>query len=284
MWLIIRLVSVVAILWTLTACQSITNYTELEGPLFTGAYADPPTQVPAEIKVITWNIKFSEKIHTAIAELNEVEALQNADIILLQEMDESGVDAIARALKLNYVYFPASIHSHHHKNFGNAILSKWPLSDPVKLQLPHANPKNQQTRIATRALVNLGDTRIPVYSVHTETMWLGEPKRMEQLDTMAADIGEDSPLVIIGGDFNTLTGNSVDELTERFAQAKLERVSAGAESTFAAGGLDFTSDHIFVRGMTAIENGIWPDTQASDHFPVWVTLNPILQNPPVTLP
>jgi len=270
---IIRLVSIVSILWTLAACQSITNYNAPEGPLFTGNYADTPSEVPDEIKVITWNIKFSEKIDAAIAELSEVKALQNADIILLQEMEETGVDAIAQALQYNYIYFPASVHSHHDKNFGNAILSKWPLSDPVKLQLPHENPKNKQTRIATRALVTIDDKQIPIYSVHTETLWLSGSKRSEQLDTLAADIGEDTPYVVIGGDFNTLTDSGVEQLTERFAQANLERVSAGAEPTFSAGGLDFTSDHIFARGMTPTENGVWPDTQASDHFPVWGTVS-----------
>jgi endonuclease/exonuclease/phosphatase family metal-dependent hydrolase len=272
MILIIRLAGIIAIFWTLTACQSITNYNQTEGPLFTGTYTNTPAEVPAEIKIITWNIKFSEHIDTAIAELSKVKELQHADIILLQEMDETGVEAIARALQYNYVYYPASIHSHHDKNFGNTILSKWPLSDPVKLQLPHENPKNKQTRIATRAVVTIGDKQIPVYSVHTETLWLSGSKRSEQLDTLTTDIGENTPYVIIGGDFNTLTDDGAESLTERFAQAKLERVSAGAEPTFSAGGIEFTSDHIFSRGMAPIENGVWPDTQASDHFPVWVIL------------
>lgn len=270
---IFRFIGVVSILWALTACQSIANYDEPEGPLFSGNLADTPSELPDEIKVITWNIKFSEEIDTAITELSKVEELQNADIILLQEMDEVGVKAMAQALKYNYVYFPASVHSHHDKNFGNAILSKWSLSDPVKLQLPHENPKNKQTRIATRAVAAIGDTQIPVYSLHTETLWLSGSKRSEQLDTLAADIGKDSPYVIIGGDFNTLIGAGVENLTERFAQANLDRVSAGAEPTFSAGGLDFTSDHIFTRGIIPIENGVWPDTQASDHFPVWVTVS-----------
>ena len=267
-----QLIGIALFLWSLTACQSIVNYTEPEGPLFIGAYATPPAEVPDEIKVITWNIKFSEKIDTAITELDTVTELQNADIILLQEMDEIGVETIAQALKLNDVYYPASVHSHHNKNFGNAILSKWPLSNPVKVQLPYANPKNQQTRIATRAVVTIGRKQIPVYSVHTETMWLSEANRMEQFDTLAADIGENSPYIIIGGDFNTLTEHSAEILLARFEQADLEYASAGAAPTFTVDGLAFTSDHIFTRGMTVLASGVWPHTNASDHFPVWVQL------------
>jgi endonuclease/exonuclease/phosphatase family metal-dependent hydrolase len=267
---LIRLIGAALSVLMLIACQTISNYDDPEGPLFTGNYANTPSEIPAEIKVVAWNIRFSEKIDTAIAELSEVKELQNADIILLQEMDETGVEAIAHALQYNYVYFPASVHSYHQKNFGNAILSKWPLSNPVKLQLPHPNPKNRQARIATRAVVTIGNKQIPVYSAHTETMWLNESKRNEQLDTLAADIGQASPYVIIGGDFNTLTGNSVEALAERFAQINLERVSAGTEPTFVSSGLEFTSDHIFTRGITPTQNGVWPDTQASDHFPVWV--------------
>ena len=95
---------------------------------------------------------------------------------------------------------------------------------------------------------------------------------MEQFDTLAADIGENSPYIIIGGDFNTLTEHSAEILLARFEQADLEYASAGAAPTFTVDGLAFTSDHIFTRGMTVLASGVWPHTNASDHFPVWVQL------------
>ncbi len=257
----------------LTACQSITNYTAPDGPLFTGVYADTPPGFSGAVRVITWNIKFGENIDTAITELTEVETLQEADFILLQEMDEGGVEKLAQTLQYNYVYFPASVHTHHHRNFGNAILSKWPLSHPAKLILPHKNPKNDQIRIAARAVAAVGRQEILIYSVHTETFWLEPAKRYAQFDALAADMDDRYDTVIVGGDFNTLTAGSIEILEERLAQAQLKRMSSNAGVTFTGGDMDLISDHIFARGMTALETAAWPHTQASDHFPVWVLLS-----------
>jgi endonuclease/exonuclease/phosphatase family metal-dependent hydrolase len=224
------------------------------------------------IKVISWNVKFSEAIDTGISELTTVPELQDADIILLQEMDELGAEAIARALSLNYVYYPASIHSHHERNFGNAILSKWPISEPAKIILPFENPKNGQIRTATRAIVTVGDRNILAYSVHTETVWLSPDKRLAQFETLATDIEAQSDHVIVGGDFNTATQTSLERLDTLFARADLVRASAGAGYTVEKGGWPFAIDHIYAGGLTPVETGVWRNTQASDHYPVWATL------------
>jgi endonuclease/exonuclease/phosphatase family metal-dependent hydrolase len=280
------LVAVLSALAPLAACRSIENYEELEEPVYRGQYSDgvssengTPIEDGApfsngEIKVVTWNIAFADQIEQAIKEFQEFEALQRADIILLQEMDEEGVEAIALALRYDYVYYPASIHSHHEENFGNAVLSKWPISDSEKLILPHRNPKNDQIRVAVKALISVEDVEVPVYSVHTETFWLSESKRGEQLDYLAEAIEPKYNFVIIGGDFNTLTPGSVKALEERMTQAGFERASAGAGPTVEVVGVSATLDHLFVRGFSASEGGVWADTEASDHAPLWVTLTP----------
>jgi endonuclease/exonuclease/phosphatase family metal-dependent hydrolase len=250
----------------------IENFTESGKPFFEGNYAETPAPFAGQLKVITWNIRYAEKIETAIAELSAVEELQDADIILLQEMDETGTETIAQTLKYNYVYYPASIHSHHERNFGNAILSKWPLSHPAKLLLPYENLIKQR-RIAVRAVVTLGETEVLVYSIHTETIWLEKDKRMAQVETVTNDIRQqDQAYVLAGGDFNTTTQPSVRAVEELFAQVGMERVSAEAGPSVVITGVPFSADHIFARGMSPLAAGVWPDTQASDHLPVWVEL------------
>jgi endonuclease/exonuclease/phosphatase family metal-dependent hydrolase len=168
------------------------------------------------------------------------------------------------------VYYPASIHSHHHRNFGNAILSKWPLSHPAKLLLPYENLIKQR-RIAVRAVVTLGTTDVLVYSVHTETIWLGKTRRQAQVETITNDIAQqDQAYVLAGGDFNTTTQPSVAAVEELFAQVGLERVSAEAGPSVVLAGVPFSADHIFARGMVPLAAGTEPGTQASDHLPVWV--------------
>ena len=256
----------------LIGCQPIENYAEENTPVFTGNYAPASLPFDGDLKVITWNIKFAQEVEQAIKELQEVEGLQDTDVLLLQEMEETAVDQIARELQYNYVYFPASIHTENDSNFGNAILSKWPLTDAEKIILPHENPKNEQMRIATKAITTIDDLEIALYSVHTETIWLSGEKRLDQVEEIIAHL-DDRDFIFVGGDFNSATEGSVATLDEKFAEANMERISKNAEPTVEIGGIGFSADHIFARDGVLIENGVWSDTKASDHYPVWVTVS-----------
>src|SRR6185436_13762504 len=111
------------------------NYPDPAGPRFHGEFAGQP-QAPT-VKVVTLNVKYSRRIGTVIQLLRDVEALRNPDVVALQEMDDAGTEAIARALSLNYVYYPGALHPKTGKNFGNALLSRWPMEADRKLLLPH---------------------------------------------------------------------------------------------------------------------------------------------------
>ncbi|HDZ59187.1 MAG TPA: endonuclease/exonuclease/phosphatase family protein, partial [Actinobacteria bacterium] len=121
----------------MAATVDTENFCKPDGPRYEGSYAGGSARFSGELNVVSWNIKFAREIDTAIAELNETDQLRNADIMLLQEMDDEGVDAIARSLGLNYVYFPASVHCRTGKKFGNAVLARWEISGSAKLLLPH---------------------------------------------------------------------------------------------------------------------------------------------------
>ncbi len=255
----------------LTSCRPISNYDE-SGPLFSGEYASDSVSFDGVLKVVSWNIKYSEKIPEALDDLTTFAELQDADIILLQEMDEEGVETLARSLGYNYVYYPASIHTHHDRNFGNAILARWPIGNPEKLILPHQNPKNRQTRIATKASVWVEDREVPTYSVHTETFWLPPNQRLDQVQTIIDDIDPDADHAIIGGDFNTLTPMSVAAVVSRFDQAGFEWATEAANDTITSDLIPLVTDLIFTKNMTVIESGSVADIGASDHTPVWTNL------------
>jgi endonuclease/exonuclease/phosphatase family metal-dependent hydrolase len=261
----------------LASCASVSNFTAPLEPRFEGNFSDEQAEFDHTIEVVSYNISYGEDVDQAISELTEFDELSGADIILLQEMDEAGTESIARSLGYNFVYYPASIHSHHKKNFGNAILSKWPISDPEKIILPYANPRNQQTRIAVKAIVTIDDIQIPTYSVHTETFWLGPKKRNAQIDTLVDSINEGYPYIIVGGDFNTLTPGSLKYLEAKFDQIGMERASVGSGYSAGIAPLVFTLDHVFAKGMPVIEVGNSEQAKASDHFPICVSIAPDLE-------
>ena len=118
--------------------------------------------------MVTYNIRQGQAIQQAGEALHRAERLREVDVIALQEMEETGVERLARWLRANYVYYPAFTRRSG-RNAGNAILTRWPLSGARKVILPRRHPVTGQLRIAVRATVTVGANAIAVYSVHTET-------------------------------------------------------------------------------------------------------------------
>lgn len=250
----------------------MNNHTDPEGPLFTGEFAAGRPPESAELLVVSYNLRYGEAIDEAIRAYREANPLPEADIVLLQEMDESGVRAIAQELGFNYAYFPASV-AEDGDNFGNAILARWPLSDPYKLILPGLHPLTGQQRTATRATVTVGEKEILVYSTHIEVATAPPALREAQFAAILEDIPDSATQVIVGGDFNTVTGWGVGALAEQFAAAGLDHASAGLGPTFTRFGVrPSATDHLFSRGFERRDAGVLSDVTASDHFPVWARL------------
>src|SRR5512134_1621026 len=132
----------------LAGCAPMPNLLNPSSPRFEGAYA-PSAPVgfspAAPLRVVTFNIKFAREIDRAVAVL-EGDSLRDADILMLEEMDDQGVDRIARALGLNYAYYPATVHPGNGKYFGPAVLSRWPIERSWKVLLPHEGWGRRQRR------------------------------------------------------------------------------------------------------------------------------------------
>ncbi len=249
--------------------RQIVNYEDESEPVFIGSFAETPPDFSEDLTVVSSNTHFVENIGLAIEELGEIPKI---DILLLQEVDEVETERIARALKHNYVYYPASVHTKHDKNFGNAILSRWTIKKSEKLILPHENPKNGQIRIAVCAIVVVDKVEILTCTVHTETAWLGYKKRLEQVDTLINNIDDDAEYVIVGGDFNTVSSRSVRDLDDRFEGVGLKRATHRVGVTTARLPVGFAMDHIYTRGMSVLDAGKHSQAKASDHLPIWAQL------------
>jgi len=255
--------------FNLAACSDTPNYLAPNKPRYAGSYSVGAPDYDGSPKIVTWNIKFSRDIDGAIETFRASPDLLEADAILLQEMDAEGVEAIARALELNYVYYPASVHPKTNRDFGEAILSPWPLTDDAKIILPHASSRNGQIRMAVRARVQTPDIPILVYSVHTETALMAPDKRVDQVQALLDDVPADARPVVIGGDFNTVTPVEREMLLQMMGDGDFEWLTEAAGATVQEGGAGIIMDYIFARGLVASESGV-VDSDASDHLPLWV--------------
>lgn len=250
------------------------NHSDEQGPLYRGNFAARPSGAPREWIVVSYNLRYGQAVEEMIAAFQATDPLARADIILLQEMHETGVSAVAQALGYNYVYYPASV-SVIGDNFGNAILARWPIHDPAKIILPGLHPLTGQQRTATRATVRIGDEIVGyedvlVYSTHVETATAPRALRRAQFAAIVADIPADASRVIIGGDFNTVTGRGVGQLAQLYDAQGLDHASAAIGPTFTRFGLrPSATDHIFSRGFNLVGAGVLDHISASDHFPVY---------------
>ena len=249
------------------------NFIDPEGPRYEGFYAVEPQPFTGNLKVVSWNLNFATRVDQAIHELRNTKVLHDADIILLQEMDEVGVEKLAKDLGYNYIYSPAAIHRRHNRQFGNAILSKWPLGDPQKIILSDQFGGLKHNRIAVKAQVDLGEVQIALYSVHLDMVWMLPGQNNTQLDVLISHVGKEDDTKVVGGDFNSWSPGSIAMLDKYFGEIGLLRVSQNSGTTLKTfGGLQLTTDHIFASHVSSHEAGTWQNSDISDHAAVWTIL------------
>jgi endonuclease/exonuclease/phosphatase family metal-dependent hydrolase len=252
------------------ACQTAQPYLDPQGPLYVGSFAGTSAAAPEApapmLRIVTFNVEYALKVDRALAALREHPQLKGTDIIALQEMDEPGTVALARGLGFDYAYCPASVHPKYHRDVGNAILSRWPLSDVVKVPLPHRSRVLGQSRVAVMAVVTVAGRRLRVYALHLGSPFGASPgQRRDQIDVVLRHAEGSPDPVVIAGDFNS------KGLGERLVARGYAWPTRDVGAT--THGQSF--DHVFVKGLqsAAMRAGVVREvTDASDHRPVWVEI------------
>lgn len=247
-----------------TACIHVQNQVDPEGPRHGGSPQEPipPADRHApDLLVASFNVEHGQEIERALEVIESDPGLRQAEVLLLQEMDAEGTEEVAHALGMEWVYYPATIRNG--REFGNAVLSRWPIVGDEKLILPHLALYGRTQRTATVATLDVGGTHVRAYSVHlaTPVNQLLEARK-QQMDAVIADAA-DHPHVIIGGDMNS---NSLPELARDAGY--LWPTREGPRTAWFA-----RVDHILFKGLVppwSGHSGTAEDTRgASDHLPVW---------------
>jgi endonuclease/exonuclease/phosphatase family metal-dependent hydrolase len=252
----------------LAGCGSV-NYLSKDGPFYAGGHARLAPQPDASLRLVSYNIKYAREVRLAARELRRPPLL-GADVVALQEMDSKGVEQIAAALDMNYVYYPSTLYRGTKREFGNAILSPWPIESPKKLVLPHRGFLVDQLRTATVATVQVEGRPLRVYSLH-----LGAPpmttggRRRRQMDVILDDAAASPFPVVLLGDFNHLG------VARYAADHGYNWHTQDVGPSLGGPLLAFRFDHILTRGLPlpcCAEAGVERGAKASDHKPVWVAL------------
>lgn len=258
----------VALLMVLLAgCRTGRNYPDPAGPRYSGEA--PTIQAPARgdtLKVVSFNIEYSRETKRSIRILKSTAELRDADVILLQEMTAPTTKMVADSLGMHYVYYPAIYNRVVRHDFGNAILSRWPIVEDAKLILPSRSRYAKTQRIATAATIQVGSKRLRVYSTHFGTPAdLGWEGRVAQLRYILDD-AKPFEHVLVGGDMNS----------KDIGRVARESGYLWPTDTIRKSNLYGRLDHFFLRGLalagaTATGTHYVPPA-ISDHSPIWIRL------------
>ncbi|MDT7778487.1 MAG: hypothetical protein QOC99_999 [Acidobacteriota bacterium] len=227
--------------------------------------------------------------------------MPRADVIALQEADRRTLRAggqhvarlLAEATEMSYIRAhvptPVDVEPKDRKwwldfeermrvgeagDTGVAILSHLPLYDPTRIELPSSECR-WRPRLALAASVPFGERRLHVFNSHIDTH-ANVAGQLEQHRTVLAhaDRMSESGAIILLGDFNTITHEA-----QLAARAFLE--SRGyttplptGTATWRSGLLRYHFDWIFTRGVRVLRWGVARVMGVSDHWPVWVEVEP----------
>jgi endonuclease/exonuclease/phosphatase family metal-dependent hydrolase len=248
---------------------------------------DVPATAPAVFKIVSYNIRWrgGEDLRRLIELLRSDREIGQAAIIGLQEVDRNKkrtayantARLIAEELGLHYAWAaPPTAHGkeQQEEETGVALLSVYPLTDVSRIVLPNEGPGGRR-RVALGATVMMGPTLVRAYSVHAETRTTNE-KRLQQFQAVLDDLARrDKTLrAVVLGDFNTITERDVRATSKLFTGAQFQTPFPDGESTWKTFIIKLKLDWVWLRGLRALDYGIDRKIGLSDHWPLWVNVQP----------
>jgi endonuclease/exonuclease/phosphatase family metal-dependent hydrolase len=225
--------------------------------------------------------------------------LPPVDILALQEADKeterAGRHHIARelaaALRMNYASavtglprdeepqskqwyldFEEHIAVDDAGDTGVALLSRWPLIKPERVDLPWTQCAWRPRLALAAAVQTKPEQQIHIFNSHIDP----HATTGEQLEQHRAILSRAAQLkgpTILLGDFNTLSKRSCREMRRLLESHGYRTPFETGVATWRAGLIRLHTDWIFVRDAQVTRWGVARPLGVSDHWPVWVEIN-----------
>lgn len=257
-------ISVFVFLFGILACSERTSkkenspFPEIKVLSYNIHHANPPSKPDSiDLKAIVRVIKESGA---------ELVALQEVDVHTIRSGKSSHQAEALGELTDMEVYFSKGI-DFQGGEYGTAILSKFPIIDTERHELPNLEGVTAEPRTLAVATVNINGMKIKLANTHLDFSNSGN--NLLQVKTiMNIFKGEKSP-VIIGGDFNAVPESpSIQLLDEHFTRSCLQ----DCPFTSPQHNPKRVIDYILVSsdaGFEAVGHKVIEEVYASDHRPVF---------------
>lgn len=232
-----------------------------------------PLGTETYLRVMTFNIRHAKGLDGRVNMDRIVADIKHGDpdVVALQEVDRfhirskfaDQVNYFKKALHMD-AYFSPSIYYYGFAEYGNAILSKYPLYNTKMEKLPGI----KEDRALLSAQVKIGDTEVTLFTTHLGVL---EEERMMQMPIILDKLHQVEGPAIFLGDLNMETDHSLlQTITEPWQKAQLIHDTG----TFHLGG---EIDHIYTGPQVETINAWTILTEASDHLPVVAELQILME-------
>ncbi len=238
-----------------------------------------------------------KQISTAARVFSEGTLLPRVDVLALQEADErtkrSGGHHVAKELaeqmNMHWAHEPARIPRgvppvkrqwwldfeepidlHDSGDTGVALLSRLPLADVKRIELPW-HECQWRPKLAIAATISVGPQQLRLFNAHIDPH-AAINGQLAQLEVVAAEAEAATTPTIILGDFNTLSRQKCID-TRKFLESQgYTTPYPTGTATWRGGGLRMHADWIFVRGVKIERWGVARPLNVSDHWPIWAEI------------
>ncbi|HAN32565.1 MAG TPA: hypothetical protein DCQ06_13295 [Myxococcales bacterium] len=242
-------------LWITTGCEWLydaQDFSSEPAPIFRAAtLTDPGTpSQPAQLRVVAWNIKYGaaripfwfdcwgDKVQMSRQEveanLDKLAALideMDPDILMLEEIEVNSkrsayIDMLQVLLDKTSMNYGAYFESWDSRwvaadglgrmNLGNAILSRYPITDALRIKQAERSDQDPLTsafyikRVIGRAEVELRgltaaptERKVAAFVVHTEA-YDNDGTKQKQIQQIYDEVTKETLPYVLGGDFNEL--------------------------------------------------------------------------------
>jgi endonuclease/exonuclease/phosphatase family metal-dependent hydrolase len=245
--------------------RAAVNHDHPEAPRLVREPGPPPADA-RPLLVASYNIELARRLDGVLRVLGDEPRLGGADILALQEADEEATERVADRFGFGFVYYASARHPTTGRNFGPALLSRWPIVEHAKLLLPGRGRTRGLLRVAVRATLLVRGERLRCYNLHLSTMWEMTPWSQDaQARAVALDAAGAGEAVLVVGDLNRRGAARV------FTSHGFDWITRGVGRTHLA----WSFDHVFARGLAIRErraSAVPAALAASDHKAVWAEL------------
>ncbi len=238
-----------------------------------------------------------ENIHFTANAFSRGEILPPIDVLALQEADKRTARAgghhvareLAEALGTAWVHLPAGIPRgqkpvtrqwwldfeepiglHDEGDTGVALLSRFPLTDVTRIDLPWKECP-WRPRLAMAVTVSVGKSRLRIINAHVDPH-AAVGGQLEQLEVLLEHADATNLPTLVLGDFNTLSKRKAVE-TRNFLESRgYETPFPTGTPTWRGAGIRLHADWIFSRGVNVNKWGVARPLNVSDHWPIWAEI------------